>query len=99
MNQTKNRYFRNSHCSGCGTLGHGVLNCPLAEEVIQKEKECKAMLHTEHNNQWLPPRNAEGVYNLRQDSSYNTRIPQENGTSLFRVETATEELSWFHANE
>src|SRR5207302_573097 len=50
MNQTKNRCFSNSHCAVCGTIGHGVLNCPLAEEVIQKEKECKAILRTEHNN-------------------------------------------------
>ena len=75
MNQTKNRYFSNSRCSVCGTLGHGVLNCPLAEEVIQKEKECKAMLRTEHNNQWLPPCNDDGVWNLRQVTGYTTRIP------------------------
>src|SRR5437016_13795466 len=93
MNQTKNRYFSNSRCLVCGMVGHSVLNCSLAEEVIQKEKECKAMLRNDSNNQWLPPRNADGVWNLSQESNNTIRILQESGTSLFRVETPIEEVS------
>ena len=57
------------------------------------------MLRNDSNNQWLPPRNADGVWNLSQESNNTIRILQESGTSLFRVETPMEELSWFHAND
>src|SRR5438445_12752867 len=65
MNQTKNRYFSNSHCSVCGTLGYGVLNCPLAEEVIQKEKECKAMLRNENHHIRIPEQNGRPLFRIQ----------------------------------